>query len=103
MSQNITGTFASGQASSVGANSATLLIPSATTTAKLTLSGQIDASNVVKTQKSTNGGQSWTDVATYTTAQTNTSVTVAHGESWRLYLNAQQAGKQIVYSFSVES
>lgn len=103
MSQKIAGTFVSGNSANPGQISDTLVIPSGVTAAKLNLGGAINASNTVKTQKSTNNGQSWSDVATYTSAQTNASVTVAHGEHWRLVGVAAQALKAVDYSLSVES
>lgn len=111
MSQNIRGTFASGQSSGVGQTSAELMIPSGVTSAKLTIpndsthpvNSTIDASNTVKTQKSTNGGQTWTDQTTYNSAQSATAITVAHGEVWRLVLVTQQAGKSMSYELSVQS
>lgn len=102
MSQKIAGTFASAQSSNLGAISDVLVIPSGVTVAKITLGGVIDASNTCKTQKTTNG-LTWSDVTTYNSAQSNVSVTVAHGEQWRIALITQQVFKQLEYSFSVES
>ncbi len=103
MSQNIKGTFASGASSNAGQLSDTLVIPTNETSAVLNLSGAIDASNTVKTQKTTDNGLTWADVATYNSAQADTAVTVAHGEQWRLLSLAAQAYKSINYSFSAES
>lgn len=102
MSQNIKGTFASASSSILGVVSDVLVIPSGVTSAALTTSG-LDASNTIKTQKTTNSGASWADVATYNSEQAATAITVAHGEQWRLFCVSQEAVKQISYSFSVES
>lgn len=104
MSQNITGTFA-GSAGATSRNqlSATLVIPSGVTTARLNLSGQIDTNNRVTTMKSTNNGYSWTAQATYNAAQTNVAITVAHGEHWQFLAFTAEAGKVVNYSLSVES
>lgn len=103
MSQNVKGTFVSAKSVAIGQVSDVLAIPTGTTTLRLTLSGQIDASNTVRTQKSINGGHTWTNQTTYNSAQTNAAVTVAAGEQWRLSLISHQAGKQIEYSLSAES
>lgn len=103
MSQNVKGTFASAQSANIGAISDALVIPYGVTAMKLTLAGTIDASNTVKTQKSTNSGQTWADQTTYNSAQAGTSVTVAHGEQWRLIVVTQQAYKALDYGMSVES
>ena len=79
MSQNVKGSFASGASVQIGETSAELVIPSGFTTMKLTTVG-LDASNTVKTQKSTNSGAAWADQTTYNSDQTATAVTVAHGE-----------------------
>ncbi len=107
MAQAIKGTFASGSSAGVGQTSAELMIPSGVTTARLTLPNNtistIGASNTCKTQKSTNGGQTWTDQTTYNSAQSNVAVTVAHGEVWRIASVAQQAFKAMDYELSVQS
>ena len=103
MSQKIAGTFVSGNSANPGQISDTLVIPSGVTAAKLTVGGAVNASNTVKTQKSTNNGQTWADVTTYNSAQNGTSVPVAHGEHWRLVGVAAQALKAVDYSLSVES
>jgi hypothetical protein len=102
MSQKIAGTFASATGVLLGLTSAQLVIPSTPVQAKLNTTG-LDASNTIKTQKSTDNGITWVDQTTYNSDQTNTLVTVAHGEQWRVFLLAQQAGKQIQYSFGVEN
>lgn len=103
MSQNVKGTFASGKSSNAGSQfSDVLVIPTGVTSMRLNIAGAIDASNTVKTQKSTNG-LTWSDQTTYNSAQTNTSVSVAHGEQWRLALVASEALKSINYSLSAES
>lgn len=102
MSQNVKGTFASGNSSGIGMNSDALVIPNNNTVLKLTTVG-LDASNTVKTQKSTNNGQIWVDQATFSADQTNLSVAVVSGEQWRLFLISQQALKAISYTLSAES
>lgn len=97
MSQAVSGTFANGQSVGVGYTSDTLVIPTNVTSMLLTLSGDIDASNTVKTQKSTNNGHTWADQTTYNSAQSAVAVTVAHGEQWRLITVAGQANKAINY------
>lgn len=102
MSQKIAGTFASATGVLLGLTSAQLVIPSTPVQAKLNTTG-LDASNTIKTQKSTDNGVSWVDQATFNSDQVNTLITVAHGEQWRIFLLAQQAGKQIQYSLGVEN
>lgn len=102
MSQNVSGTFLSAQSVDIGQISDVLMIPTSVVAMRLNLSG-LDASNSVKTQKSVNNGQTWVDQTTYTSNQVNVSVTVAHGEHWRVIEVAQQVGKQMTYSLSVES
>lgn len=97
MTAEVSGTFANGGSVGVGIRGDVLVIPSGYTSMQLTLGGSIDASNTVKTRKSTNGGQTWTDQTTYNSAQTGTAVTVAHGEQWVLETVAGQARKQITY------
>jgi len=102
MSQNVKGSFASGQSVQIGETSAELVVPSGFTSMKVTITG-LDASNTVKTQKSTNNGQTWADQSTYNSDQTATAVTVAHGEQWRLFHLAGQALKTIGYELSAQS
>jgi hypothetical protein len=102
MSQKIAGTFASATGVLLGLTSDVLVIPSTPPQARLTTVG-LDASNTIKTQKSTNNGATWVDQVTYNSEQSNTAITVVHGEQWRVFLLAQQAGKQIQYSLGVES
>ncbi len=104
MSQNVKGTFASGNSSNAGSQfSDALVIPTGVVSMRLSIGGAIDANNTVKSQKSVNNGHTWTDKTTYNSAQANTAVTVANGEQWRLALVAAQALKAIDYSLSVES
>lgn len=70
--------------------------------AKLTTVG-VDASNTVKTQRSTNNGLTWIDVTTYNSEQSATVLTPAAGEQYRLACVALQAGKQIGYKLTRES
>ena len=97
MTAEVAGTFANGQSVGVGIRGDVLEIPSGYTSMQLTLGGSIDESNTVKTRKSTNGGQTWTDQTTYNSAQTDTAVTVAHGEQWVLETVSGEANKQITY------
>jgi hypothetical protein len=102
MSQKIAGTFASASGVLLGLRSAQLVIPSTPVQAKLNATG-LDASNTIKTQKSTDNGVTWVDQATFNSDQVNTGIAVAHGEQWAIFLLAQQAGKQIQYSLGVEN
>lgn len=102
MSQKIAGTFASASGVLLGLTSAQLVIPSTPVQAKLNTTG-LDASNTIKTQKSLDNGITWADQATFNADQVNTLIAVAHGEQWRIFLLAQQAGKQIQYSLGVEN
>jgi hypothetical protein len=102
MSQAVKGTFTNGSSVGPGEISAELLIPSNYTSMKLSLGGTVDASNTAKTQMSTDG-QSFADQTTYNSAQTNTAITVAHGQRWRLVCVTQQALKAMDYTLSVES
>jgi predicted cupin superfamily sugar epimerase len=102
MSQVVQGTFATGSTASVGNVSDSLLIPTGTTTMRLTVTG-LDASNTVKTQKRTAPGGAFADQTTYNSNQTNVAVTVAAGEEWRLFQLAQQATRDVVYKLSAES
>lgn len=103
MSQAVKGTFASASSVSVGQVSDVLAVPAGTVSMKLTIGDTIDASNTAKTQKTTNGGQTWADQTTYNSAQAAVSVTVAAGEQWRLFLITQQANKVMSYTLSAES
>lgn len=94
-------TFATGSTASVGNASDAVEVPTGTTSMKLTTVG-LDASNTVKTQKRTAGGV-WADQTTYNSDQTNTAITVAAGEEWRLVQVTQQATKDVRYKLSCES
>jgi len=98
---NLQETFATGSDPVSGNNSDVMTVPTGTTTALLTITG-LDASNTVKTQKRTAGG-TFADQTTYNSNQTNTAVTVAAGEEWRIVGITQQAFKDIRYKFSCES
>jgi hypothetical protein len=98
----IAGTFATGANPVSGNASDPLDIPTSTTTMRLTLTG-LDASNTVKTQKSTNSGSSWVDQTTYNSDQNAVAVTVVPQEQWRVVGVTQQAVKDIRYKLSVES
>ena len=102
MSQAVAGTFPTGQGAATGNASDGLLIPTSTTTMRLTLTG-LDASNTVKTQKRTSPGGTWADQTTYNSNQASVAVTVAAGEEWRVLGVTQQALKDIQFKLSVES
>jgi hypothetical protein len=103
MSQKIRATFVSGQSVNAGQISDVLMIPTGVTSALLNIVGDIDGSNTVKTQKSTNNGYSWADQTTYSSQQINVAVTVVAGEQWRAVCNSVQPNKLIALSLSVES
>jgi hypothetical protein len=70
---------------------------------KLTLTG-LDANNSVKTQRSDDNGNTWTDVTTYTADQAAVAVTDATlGRQYQLVLVKIQAGKTITYKMTKES
>lgn len=94
-------TFATGASASVGNNSDVLCVPTGMTSMKLTTVG-LDASNTIKTQKRTAGG-TWADQVTYNSEQTNTAITVAAGEEWRVVQVSEQATRDIRYKLSTES
>lgn len=102
MAQTVQGTFATGQAASVGNASDALLIHSSITSMKLTTVG-LDGSNTIKTQKRTTPGGTWADQTTYNSDQTSTAVTVAAGEEWRLVQVSQQATKDVRFKMTLES
>jgi hypothetical protein len=103
----VQGTFATG-ANPVSANASDVVdVPSfnpafAAPTMKLTTVG-LDASNTIKTQKSTNNGSTWVDQTIYNSDQTNTPIAVAAQEQWRVIGVTQQATKDIRYKLSLES
>lgn len=95
-------TFATGSTASVGNCSDVVNIPTGVTTLLLTTVG-LDGSNTIKTQKRTTPGGAWADQTTYSSDQTNTAVTVAAGEEWRVCQVTQQAIKDVRYKLSCES
>lgn len=99
----IAGTMTSGQSVNIGIASGVMVVPTNTTSAKLTLGGAINASNTVKTQKSTDNGLTWADQVTYNSAQSDAAVTVVPGEHWRIVSVAMQAFKSIDYKLTCES
>lgn len=103
MAQEIAPTFFSTDISHRSQISDTLVIPSGVTTAILNIAGNIDASNTVRAQSSTDNGQTWAAGTLYSSAQTNVGITVSHGQHWRLFGNLTQAWKTIQASLSVES
>jgi hypothetical protein len=102
MAQTVQGTFATGATASVGNISDTLVIPTSSTSMKLTTLG-LDGSNTIKTQKVTTPGTAWVDQVTYNSDQTATAITVAAGEQWRLVQVTQQVLKDVRYKMSGES
>ena len=97
------GSFDSGNATVGSATVAgdTMCVPTGKTTMLLTTQG-LDASNTIKTQKRTAGGV-YVDQTTYNSDQTNTPVTVAAGEEWRVVCVTQQPIREIRYTLSCES
>lgn len=102
MAALVHGTFATGSNPVSGNVSDVVLIPTSTTTARLSTLG-LDGSNTIKTQKATAPGGPWVDQTTYNSDQTMTGITVAAGEQWRIVGVTQQAQKDIRYKFSCES
>lgn len=102
MSQCVQGTFSTASNPVSGNDSPPLVIPTGTTTMRLTLTG-LDASNTVKTQKRVTPGGAYADQTTYNSNQSNVAVTVAAGEEWRLLGITQQVLKDIQYKLSAES
>lgn len=102
MAQVVQGTFATSSPASVGNASDSLVVHSSTTTMRLTTTG-LDGSNTIKTQKRTTPGGTWADQTTYNSDQTNTAVTVAAGEEWRVVQVTQQATKDVRLKLSLES
>lgn len=95
-------TFSTGSNPVSGNASDVVVIPTGTTTMRLTTTG-LDASNTIKTQKITAPGTAWVDQTTYNSNQTNVAITVAAGEQWRVVGVTQQAIKDICYKLSCES
>lgn len=103
----VQGTFATGSNPVSGNASDVIDVPSFNTafaapTMKLTTVG-LDASNTIKTQKTTSPGTAWVDQTTYNSDQTNTAIAVAAQEQWRVIGVAQQAFKDIRFKLSLES
>lgn len=101
MPANVQGTFATGANAVSGNASDVLEVPTSVTSAKLTTVG-LDGSNTIKTQKRTAGG-AWADQTTYNADQTNTAITVADGEEWRVVGVTQQAFKDLRFKLTVEA
>lgn len=99
---NIQGTFATGASASVGNVSDVCAVPLGVTSMKLTATN-LDGSNTVKSQKRTTPGGAFADQTTYNSNQSNTAVTVAANEEWRLVQVSEQATKDILYKLSCES
>lgn len=93
----VRGTFANGRSVGIGMQSDRLVIPSGYTSMALYLGGAIDASNTVKTRKSTDNGITFADVTTYNSVQSGTAVTVAATEQWILETVAGEASKEVQY------
>lgn len=109
MPQNIQGTFVSSSIPNNGQISDVLLPPAnngaGNRNGVLNISGDINASNPVTVQRTTNGGATWSGVlGPLTTAQVNVAVTLVAAPAWqyRLFCDMAQAGKTINYSLSAE-
>lgn len=103
MSAAVAGTFASGSSAGAGMRSDVLVINFGVISMGLTLSGDIDASNTVRAQKSIDNGITWADQVLYNSAQAGVAVTVVHGEQWSLLTVAAQPLKSINYKMSMEN
>lgn len=62
-----------------------------------------NASNTLKTQKSTNNGASWTDVTTFNSEQIGTVITPAAGEQYRVVPVSLQSFREIRFKMSREN
>lgn len=105
-SAHISGTFTGGSTDHAGAlyqGSAELLIPAGVTSARLTLTGGLTANDRVRTQRSTDGGDTWTNQTVYNSDQNATNVTVVPGHRWRIVTVNLRANRDINYLFTVES
>lgn len=103
----VQGTFTNGSNPVAGNTSDVIDIPEynrafSAPTMKLTTVG-CNASNTLKTQKSTNNGSTWADQTTYNSEQTNTPIAVNPGEQWRVVNVAEQAITDLRYKLSMES
>ena len=108
MAQNVTGTFVSAQSVNNGQLSDILVVPAGITggtrVGLVNISGDISASNPVTLQRTLNNGASWSTFGgPYTSAQTNTQVTLSPVGQYRYLCDMGQAGKTINYSLSAES
>lgn len=111
MPQDIKGTFSPGPGGNPNAYSDTLVIHSTATVARLSLGGfpgyPGDSGDSVKTQKSLNNGRTWADQSTYSVPASDSrvlvaTVSVAHGEQWRLMVVGRPT-KSVDYSLSITS
>jgi hypothetical protein len=103
----VQGTFTNGANPVAGNTSDVIDVPEynrafAAPTMKLTTVG-CNASNTLKTQKTTTPGTAWVDQVTYNSEQTNTAIAVNPGEQWRLVNVAEQAVTDLRYKLSLES
>lgn len=100
----IAGSFAAGLAHSANTTAGHQLSAALPAGAmKLSLTG-LDANNSVKSQRSDDNGQTWTDVTTYTADQAAVAVTDnTANRQYRLNLIKIQAGKTIAYKLTKES
>ena len=100
---NIQETFATASVAVTGVNnvSDTMVVPTGTTTARLTTTG-LSGANQLKTQKRT-AGATYVDQTTYNSDQTNVAITVAAGEEWRIVQILQAVNTDVKYKFSCES
>lgn len=101
MSATLSGEFATGSVAVAGNVSGPVIVPTGTTTMKLTLTG-CDVNNTCKTQMRTAGG-AWVDQTTYNANQAGVAITVAAGQEWRLAHLTAQAIRDLQYRLSCES
>jgi hypothetical protein len=109
MSQKIAGTFAgSAGTNTAGQTSDVLMLPTGMTDLRLTVTGDVDANNQVRLQRSTSNGAAWSTAHTASSAVSNASLvglglTVDVFQQWRVLSLTSQAGKTIHYSLSAEN
>ncbi len=97
MSATVAGTF-------TGPNQPSGVVDPSSGSGNLRLTTQgCNASNTLKTQKSTNNGVTWADQTTYSSEQTAAVIPTLAGEHWRLVAVAQQQYRDLGYRLSRES
>lgn len=106
MTVTIAGTFSAGS-NSVGdgdMQSGVLVIGSTLSgNALLSSEGTVDTNNKFRTQKSTDNGATWANVAVINTLVTNQTVAVVAGEQWRISSVNVQARKSLGYKLTLEN